>query len=119
MPLLKLQAHEAHKAVESELSDREKLGSEMADTVKFLQSTQDSVKAEASVVGPAQLETKMTEVKHNIEVRMELILQKIRKQEEKYADMTDMPAGTLFRKLSLMNTFWYRRILLLKGTFTY
>ena len=79
--------------MESELSDREKLGSEMAETVKFLKNTQDSVKADVSEVEPTKLEEKMKDVKHSIEVRMELVLQEIRKQEEKYADMTDMPSG--------------------------
>ena len=79
--------------MESELSDREKLGSEVADTMKFFKSAQDSVKAEASVVEPSQLEAKVTEVKHNIETRMELVLKQIQMQEEKYADVTDMPSG--------------------------
>ena len=85
----------------------------MADTVKFLQSTQDSVKAEVSVVEPAQLEAKMKEVKHNIEVRMQLVLQEIRKQEEKYADMTDMPTGTTLQNLSHTNMLYITLILVL------
>ena len=65
----------------------------MAETVKFLKDTQDSVKADVSEVEPAKLETRMSEVRQSIEVRMELVLQEIRKQEEKYADVTDMPSG--------------------------
>ncbi len=87
------QAHDAQEAVETELSDREQLGSEVVDAVKFLHGAQDALQADATQLEPAQLESRLQVTKHDIEVRMELVLKRIQAQQEKYADVSEMPTG--------------------------
>ncbi len=44
-------------------------------------------------VEPGTLESHVTQVKENIQLKMEKVQQRVNLQEEKYADLTDMPAG--------------------------
>ncbi len=69
--------------------------------MKFLQSAQDSFRAETTDVEPAKLEARMMELKQDIEIRMELLLKKIKSQEEKYADVSEMPQGIVNQEFAL------------------
>ncbi len=52
-------------------------------------------------VEPATLESHVTQVKENIQLKMEKVQQRVKLQEEKYADLTDMPSGRVSYLLNI------------------
>lgn len=98
---LQWKAKEQHKAIESELSDREKFLGEVTETIEWLDGVRANILVEPAVGDVDGQVEKQHALKEEVELKRAATQKLIDQHRERYADESEMPADLLEQVLTL------------------